>query len=119
MDRKKRGAKKGAVTIGLGTNPVRWQAQSSKLLNVLLDRWSIRLRLVPARYLCECGGVWPGWVTLSGAVVCLRFPRSSNGRTAAFGAVNRGSNPCRGANFLFSTTYRRMSALLVPMLYGW
>src|SRR5947209_3358688 len=25
-------------------------------------------------------------------------PRSSNGRTAAFGAVNRGSNPCRGAN---------------------
>ena len=26
------------------------------------------------------------------------FPRSSNGRTAAFGAVNRGSNPCRGAN---------------------
>src|ERR1700731_2506515 len=25
------------------------------------------------------------------------FPRSSNGRTAAFGAVNRGSNPCRGA----------------------
>jgi hypothetical protein len=23
------------VTIGLGTNPVRWQAQSSKLLNVL------------------------------------------------------------------------------------
>ena len=28
------------------------------------------------------------------------FPRSSNGRTAAFGAVNRGSNPCRGANLL-------------------
>src|SRR5689334_329380 len=27
----------------------------------------------------------------------LNFPRSSNGRTAAFGAVNRGSNPCRGA----------------------
>ena len=27
-----------------------------------------------------------------------RIPRSSNGRTAAFGAVNRGSNPCRGAN---------------------
>jgi hypothetical protein len=27
-------------------------------------------------------------------------PRSSNGRTAAFGAVNRGSNPCRGANLL-------------------
>ena len=26
------------------------------------------------------------------------IPRSSNGRTAAFGAVNRGSNPCRGAN---------------------
>jgi hypothetical protein len=26
------------------------------------------------------------------------LPRSSNGRTAAFGAVNRGSNPCRGAN---------------------
>src|ERR1019366_278557 len=25
------------------------------------------------------------------------IPRSSNGRTAAFGAVNRGSNPCRGA----------------------
>src|SRR5947209_8505413 len=25
-------------------------------------------------------------------------PRSSNGRTAAFGAVNRGSNPCRGAS---------------------
>src|ERR1700679_194572 len=25
------------------------------------------------------------------------LPRSSNGRTAAFGAVNRGSNPCRGA----------------------
>jgi hypothetical protein len=24
------------ATIGLGTNPVRWQAQSSKLLNVLL-----------------------------------------------------------------------------------
>src|SRR6267378_2319170 len=31
----------------------------------------------------------------------LDFPRSSNGRTAAFGAVNRGSNPCRGANFQF------------------
>ena len=35
-------------------------------------------------------------------------PRSSNGRTAAFGAVNRGSNPCRGATAkqcseLFST----------------
>src|ERR1051326_2545263 len=27
-------------------------------------------------------------------------PRSSNGRTAAFGAVNRGSNPCRGATCL-------------------
>src|SRR6266404_7859391 len=27
----------------------------------------------------------------------VRIPRSSNGRTAAFGAVNRGSNPCRGA----------------------
>ena len=27
------------------------------------------------------------------------IPRSSNGRTAAFGAVNRGSNPCRGATF--------------------
>jgi hypothetical protein len=27
----------------------------------------------------------------------LFTPRSSNGRTAAFGAVNRGSNPCRGA----------------------
>ncbi len=26
------------------------------------------------------------------------IPRSSNGRTAAFGAVSRGSNPCRGAN---------------------
>jgi integrase/recombinase XerD len=26
------------------------------------------------------------------------IPRSSNGRTAAFGAVNRGSNPCRGAS---------------------
>ena len=36
-------------------------------------------------------------------VEALRFsqiPRSSNGRTAAFGAVNRGSNPCRGANQL-------------------
>src|SRR5690349_8257389 len=28
------------------------------------------------------------------------IPRSSNGRTAAFGAVNRGSNPCRGAKLL-------------------
>src|SRR5579883_1140137 len=27
-------------------------------------------------------------------------PRSSNGRTAAFGAVNRGSNPCRGASLI-------------------
>ena len=27
----------------------------------------------------------------------VSIPRSSNGRTAAFGAVNRGSNPCRGA----------------------
>ena len=27
----------------------------------------------------------------------ILIPRSSNGRTAAFGAVNRGSNPCRGA----------------------
>ena len=27
----------------------------------------------------------------------ISIPRSSNGRTAAFGAVNRGSNPCRGA----------------------
>ena len=35
---------------------------------------------------------------------CFRFriPRSSNGRTAAFGAVNRGSNPCRGATLLAS-----------------
>src|SRR5437016_10267899 len=31
----------------------------------------------------------------------LGIPRSSNGRTAAFGAVNRGSNPCRGANSHF------------------
>src|SRR5258708_30927895 len=30
----------------------------------------------------------------------LAFPRSSNGRTAAFGAVNRGSNPCRGAKLI-------------------
>src|SRR5579872_5032151 len=30
--------------------------------------------------------------------IILNLPRSSNGRTAAFGAVNRGSNPCRGAN---------------------
>ena len=29
-----------------------------------------------------------------------QIPRSSNGRTAAFGAVNRGSNPCRGAKHL-------------------
>ena len=28
------------------------------------------------------------------------IPRSSNGRTAAFGAVNRGSNPCRGATLI-------------------
>jgi hypothetical protein len=34
--------------------------------------------------------------TLGGSRFCS--PRSSNGRTAAFGAVNRGSNPCRGAN---------------------
>ena len=32
------------------------------------------------------------------------IPRSSNGRTAAFGAVNRGSNPCRGATSRFSTS---------------
>src|SRR3984957_19746270 len=36
---------------------------------------------------------------------CCKFPprdpRSSNGRTAAFGAVNRGSNPCRGATIPF------------------
>ena len=32
-------------------------------------------------------------------VKLVEDPRSSNGRTAAFGAVNRGSNPCRGANF--------------------
>ncbi len=30
-------------------------------------------------------------------VLASSTPRSSNGRTAAFGAVNRGSNPCRGA----------------------
>jgi hypothetical protein len=40
----------------------------------------------------------------TGAKVAPRpvIPRSSNGRTAAFGAVNRGSNPCRGARFRFS-----------------
>src|SRR3984957_11089137 len=32
----------------------------------------------------------------------LSLPRSSNGRTAAFGAVNRGSNPCRGATTFLS-----------------
>src|SRR4029078_12638257 len=37
------------------------------------------------------------WVTLKKVFLCPPFPRSSNGRTAAFGAVNRGSNPCRGA----------------------
>ncbi len=42
-------------------------------------------------------GFAEGWVTLRGHA-SLDFPRSSNGRTAAFGAVNRGSNPCRGAS---------------------
>ena len=36
-------------------------------------------------------------VTLGTDFLHLTIPRSSNGRTAAFGAVNRGSNPCRGA----------------------
>jgi hypothetical protein len=32
----------------MGVNLARWQAQSSKLLNGPLDRWSIRPRLAPA-----------------------------------------------------------------------
>ena len=40
------------------------------------------------------------------------IPRSSNGRTAAFGAVNRGSNPCRGATPLrINNLQRRFDAV--------
>ena len=45
------------------------------------------------------------------------IPRSSNGRTAAFGAVNRGSNPCRGAIF-WNQQLTRPSANFVQLLYG-
>src|SRR5580692_173874 len=48
---------------------------------------------------CAAVNCTRGWVTLRGQAF-QHFPRSSNGRTAAFGAVNRGSNPCRGAKFL-------------------
>jgi hypothetical protein len=43
-------------------------------------------------------------------------PRSSNGRTAAFGAVNRGSNPCRGANLL---RIINLQAYKSPLYNGW
>ncbi len=43
----------------------------------------------------------PAKATLEKHCVGSAFPRSSNGRTAAFGAVNRGSNPCRGATLWF------------------
>ena len=38
-----------------------------------------------------------GWDVRIRRSVLPRTPRSSKGKTAAFGAVNRGSNPCRGA----------------------
>ena len=43
-------------------------------------------------------------------------PRSSNGRTAAFGAVNRGSNPCRGA--ILSAYQLPTPIVLTAALYG-
>ena len=48
-----------------------------------------------------------GDAKLVGSKRFLPIPRSSNGRTAAFGAVNRGSNPCRGANFRVPNFPRR------------
>lgn len=33
-------------------------------------------------------------------------PRSSKGKTPAFGAVNRGSNPCRGATHVTRISHR-------------
>src|SRR5256885_2454192 len=42
------------------------------------------------------------------------IPRSSNGRTAAFGAVNRGSNPCRGANSALYRSEEHTSELQSP-----
>ena len=47
-----------------------------------------------------------------------RFPRSSNGRTAAFGAVNRGSNPCRGANLVVSVTQKKTAVPLYDFCTG-
>ena len=53
-----------------------------------------------------------GWM-LHWVVVFFPVPRSSNGRTAAFGAVNRGSNPCRGA----SLYYHQFTTLGVRVVY--
>ena len=48
----------------------------------------------------------------------LPDPRSSNGRTAAFGAVNRGSNPCRGAkNSKFELTPVLLTLLAGAVLF--
>ena len=55
-----------------------------------------RVRLF--RSLHQCRERADGRVKMSMRRTFLNLPRSSNGRTAAFGAVNRGSNPCRGAN---------------------
>ena len=57
------------------------------------------------RRCCRCRR---GDATLKAVLAAI--PRSSNGRTAAFGAVNRGSNPCRGAILLFSRTYHVIPA---------
>ena len=48
----------------------------------------------------------------------FNIPRSSNGRTAAFGAVNRGSNPCRGANSLTSIPTETCSKSFVASCRG-
>ena len=54
------------------------------------------------------------WSTLeaSGNAYPASIPRSSNGRTAAFGAVNRGSNPCRGATHFVSIICKEFSGSL-------
>ena len=51
----------------------------------------------------------PAKAKLEKHFVGIAFPRSSNGRTAAFGAVNRGSNPCRGATTFLPQFLGRVS----------
>src|ERR1035437_10227707 len=95
------------VTLN-GVHPNRTHQRLQQPPNGFEDRPEHQSRL-PSAFHCSgmagdgtdgirgCCGKGEQTGTLEEQSLRLANPRSSNGRTAAFGAVNRGSNPCRGA----------------------